>query len=102
MHYPNSVKFIIKRTDKGKWYYNKALSSISVKYMMQQLSGTSVKRRFPGDYNMNIHEQDFELFKKLKMHYDHVPEDKIVASMVVYEFMTVKDGMAVPNLVNPN
>jgi hypothetical protein len=51
---------------------------------------------------MNIHEQDFELFKKLKMHYDHVPEDKIIASMMVYEFMTVKDGMAVPNLVNPN
>lgn len=102
MHYPNSVKFIIKQTNRGKWYYNKALSSTSVKYMMQQLSGTSVKRRFPGDYNMNIHEQDFELFKKLKMHYDHVPEDKIIASMMVYEFMTVKDGMAVPNLVNPN
>jgi hypothetical protein len=99
MHYANSVKYILQMASKTNWIYNKAADSTSVKYMLRTLSESSNRRRWPGDFDHSIYEQDFELFKQLKMHYDNVSEDKILENIRFVSFMTVTfDGILRPNI----
>jgi hypothetical protein len=98
MHYPNSIKFILNRVDKWKWIYNNATSSTSVKYMLSSISNNSARRRWPGDYDQEIYEQDYELFKKLKMHYDNVSQDNLMGEIMYCDFMIVANNMICPNI----
>lgn len=100
MHYRNSVKFILENTDnKYNWVYNKACNSTSVKYMMKALSGMVSKRtRWPGSYDEEIYDNDFELFKQLKCRYHHVQPDQVMNSIRDMKFMTVNAaGFMSPN-----
>ena len=99
MHYPNSIKFIMNQTDKYKWYYNDAMNSTSVKYMMNTIAKNVARRHFPGNYDDDIYEQDYELFKQLKMYYDKVSEDNILDYIRYCSFMSINsEGLLVPNL----
>lgn len=106
MHYPQSVKFILNNTDnKWNWVYNKACNSTSVKYMMQTITGgIGMKRnRWPGYYDREIYEEDFELFKKLKCHYHHILPQDIMQNIRDVEFLTVNsEGFMVPNIKQRN
>lgn len=97
MHYSNSIKFALGRVS-GTWRYNKACDSTSVKYMLVTLSGSTNRRRWPGNYECNIYMEDFELFKKLKMHYQNLTEDEFNQSLKYTEFMTISSG----NIITPN
>lgn len=99
MHYPNSVKFILNQAERYKWIWNKALNSTSVKFMLKSISPNVRKRSgFPGNYDEEIYEQDYELFTKLKMHFDKISPDNILDIMRFMNFMTVNNGMIVPKL----
>ena len=99
MHYPNSVKYIMNRTDKYKWLYNKASNSTSVKYMLSTISGNKARRHWPGNYDNDIYEQDFELFKQLKMHYEKISNDDILTEIKFMNFIRCNaEGKLVPNL----
>lgn len=101
MHYVQSVKFILDNiTSKYNWVYNKACNATSVKYMLNTISGNVRKRTsWPGDYDTEIYEDDFELFKKLKCHYHHIQPGEIMDNLKYLEFMTVNsDGLLIPNI----
>ena len=102
MHYPQSVKFILNNVDnKYHWIYNKACNSTSVKYMMKTIAGEEARRRtwWPGGYDNEIYEKDFELFKQLKCHYDKIPSDQIMNNLRYINFMKVSaEGFITPNL----
>lgn len=99
MHYPNSIKFIMRQAERYKWVYNKAMGSTSVKFMLKSIAPRVRSRsRYPGDYDEEIYEQDYELFKQLKMHYDKVDASCIMDYMRYMEFMTVVDNTIVPKL----
>lgn len=106
MHYPQSVKFILSNTDdKYNWVYNKACNSTSVKYMMKTIAGDKVRNRtwWPGDYDDEIYEKDFELFKQLKCHYHHIKPDQIMSSILSINFMHVdSNGFMAPNIKQVN
>jgi hypothetical protein len=106
MHYPQSVKFILSNVDnKYHWIYNKACNSTSVKYMMKTIAGDRVRKRnwWPGDFDNEIYEADFELFKKLKCHYHHIQPNEIMSYIRGIEFITVNsDGFMVPNIKQKN
>ena len=101
MHYPQSIKFILNNTDsKYNWIYNKACNSTSVKYMIKTIAGKSARKRtwWPGDYDEEIYEKDFELFKQLKCHYHHIEPNEVMNSIRSINFMCViADGIMVPN-----
>lgn len=101
MHYTQSVKFILMNTNnKYNWIYNKASNSTSVKYMLRTISGSSAyRRRWPGDYDNEIYEADYELFKKLKCHYHKIQAEDIINSIRNMDFIRVNsDGVMVPNI----
>lgn len=99
MHYPNSVKYIMNQTDKYKWLYNKASNSTSVKYMLSTISDSKARRHWPGNYDNDIYEQDFELFKQLKMHYEKISNDDILTEIKFMNFIRCNaEGKLVPNL----
>ena len=100
MHYPNSIKFILSQVDdKWKWVYNKAMNATSVKFMMKSIAPKCRKRNhLPGEYDEEIYEQDYELFKQLKMHYDKVPQEKILEYMRLFGFTRDMGGVVVPIL----
>lgn len=102
MHYPQSIKFILSNTnDRYNWIYNKACNSTSVKYMIKTISGDRARKRswWPGDYDYEIYEEDFELFKKLKCHYHHIKPEDIMSHIRSLDFMQVlPDGIMVPNI----
>ena len=99
MHYPNSVKYIMNQTDKYKWLYNKASNSTSVKYMLSTISNSKARRHWPGSYDNDIYEQDFELFKQLKMHYEKISNDDILTEIKFMNFIRCNaEGKLVPNL----
>lgn len=101
MHYPQSIKFILSNTEnKYRWIYNKAANSTSVKYMIKTIAGKSAYRRswWSGGYDNEIYEEDFELFKKLKCHYDHIQPDQILNEIRYINFMMVDaNGFITPN-----
>lgn len=101
MHYPQSVKFILNNVDnKYHWIYNKACNSTSVKYMMKTIAGERARKRtwWPGDFDEEIYEKDFELFKQLKCHYHHIEPNEVMDSIGSINFMHVNaDGIMVPN-----
>lgn len=101
MHYPQSVKYILKSIkDKYNWIYNKACNSTSVKYMMNTIS-SDVRRKawWPGEYDYDIYEADFELFKKLKCHYENILPENIISSIKFCNFIKVTpEGLIVPNI----
>lgn len=80
-HYSNSVKFILKNLYTYQWY-NSAANSTSVKFMMKQLSGTTNKRRWPGNYSDTIYPQDLELLKELIGHYNPDSPDTSVQQLL--------------------
>lgn len=102
MHYPQSIKFILNNVDnKHRWIYNKACNSTSVKYMIKTIAGERARKRtwWPGDYDSEIYEADFELFKKLKSHYHRVDPDQIMTSIRSINFMGVdSEGFLSPRL----
>lgn len=104
MHYPNSIKFILSKVyNKNNWIYNKAMNATSVKFMMKSISPKCRKRNhLPGEYDEEIHEQDYELFKQLRMHYDKVPQEMILEDARFSSFMRVANGMLVPILKEPS
>lgn len=100
MHYSQSVKFILNEVViKANWLYNKACSSTSVKYMLKTISGARNRYGWPGEYDDNIYEDDFELFKRLKCHYHNVAPEEIMSRIRSFSFITVNnDGLLVPNI----
>ena len=98
VHYPNSIKYILNLIENYGWRYNPAASSTSVKYMLKTISKNSSRRHWPGCMDYEIYEQDYELFKQLKMHYDKIAPEKILDYMRYMDFMTVDQGQIVPNL----
>lgn len=102
MHYPQSIKFILNNTNsKCSWIYNKACNSTSVKYMIKNIAGDRARKRswWPGDFDDEIYEADFELFKKLKCHYHHIQPDQIMNHIRSINFMTVNsEGFITPNI----
>lgn len=99
-HYPNSVKAILYQADSRNWRYNNAAYSTSVKYMLDTISGgPSGRRHWPGSYTHEIYEEDYELFKQLMVHYDHIAFNKVLLYIRSYNFMTVdSEGNIVPRL----
>lgn len=101
MHYPQSIKFILNNTDnKYNWIYNKACNSTSVKYMIKTIAGKSARKRtwWPGDFDEEIYEKDYELFKQLKCHYHHIQPDDIMSHIRSLNFMSVNsEGIMTPN-----
>ena len=101
MHYPQSIKFILNSISKYNWIYNKACNSTSVKYMIKTIAGDYARRRswWPGNFDDEIYEADFELFKKLKCYYDHIQPDQIMSSIRSVNFMSVNSkGFITPNI----
>lgn len=102
MHYPNSIKFILNNVDsKSNWIYNKACNSTSVKYMMTTIAGDYSRKRtwWPGDYDYDIYEKDFELFLKLKCHYHHIQLSDVMNHIRSISFVKVNEqGFLAPNL----
>lgn len=99
IHYPQSVKFALNNTNsKSNWIYNKACDSTSVKYMMRTLSGGCVKRTvWPGNYDHDIYEKDFELFKQLKCHYHHIDSADLLQHIRNLDFIGVdSEGRLIP------
>lgn len=99
MHYPNSIKFILSNTSGYDWRYNKAADSTSVKYMLKTISKSSGRNRWPGKYDYNIFEEDFELLKRLKMHYDNLDESQMLSWLRYQDFMKLStEGILTPVL----
>ena len=99
MHYPNSIKYILGYCDSWRWKYNKAADSTSVKYMLKTISRNCTRRHWPGSMDHEIYEQDYELFKKLTMHYEKIEQDKLMESIKMYNFMGVNSlGIVSPKL----
>lgn len=101
-HYANSVKYILKKSSKYKWVYNKTMSSTSVKFMFKSLCPYVRSRNYyPGEYSEDIYEEDWELIKQLIMHYDKVASDNVLEYLRFYSFMKVNsEGVIVPHLKN--
>lgn len=101
IHYPNSIRYILKGDIKST-RYNKATNSTSVKYMLNSLTKplSAGRRHWPGDYDNDIYEQDFELFKKLVCYYYHIDDNVTLTKEIRYfSFMTISsEGLIVPNL----
>ena len=100
IHYTNSVRYILNVVDnKWNWAYNKACNSTSVKYMIRSLAPNANSRgRWPGAYDQTIYEEDYSLFKQLKLYFDKCPEEKLLEYMRYLNFMTVTPaGMITPN-----
>ena len=98
INYPNSVKFMLNCCD-WNYRYNKAADSTAVRYMFITLTEKTNRHRWPGGYTDKISIDDYELFSKLKMYYDKTPEDKLLNSMVSYNFMIVSpEGLVRPNI----
>lgn len=74
MHYPNSVKYILFQC-RNKFMFNNATNSTSFKYMMRYLCGDVRRRYWPGEYDHNISQEDYELFKQLVC-YDRKYDEK--------------------------
>jgi hypothetical protein len=99
VHYPNSIKYVLKNAGSGQWRYNKATDSTSVKYMLRTISGMHGRNRWPGDYDYNIFSEDFELLKKLRVHYDKLDDNQMVSWLRYLNFMNVSpNGYISPNL----
>lgn len=102
MHYPNSVRYMIRSIpySRNSWKFNKAINSTSVKFMMTSLARSSNRRRFPGDFDDTIYEEDYELLKQLVMHYNpETKNDEIFTNMAYMNFMYVTaEGMLKPRL----
>jgi hypothetical protein len=92
MHYPNSIKFILRNVDSNRWRWNKATGSTSVKYMLHTITGQTSRGRWPGDYDFNIFKEDFELLKELKMHCDSLDEKQMLSWLRCLNFMMVDPG----------
>lgn len=83
MHYTNSVKYILRNCT-SYWRYSRAISSKPVKYMLVTISGSVRKRWWPGCYYTGtIYKQDYELFKQLVMHDEHLSEEKAVSWLAI-------------------
>lgn len=89
IHYANSVKLTMNSAGKSRWLYNSATGSTSVKYMLNTISNSSRRNRWPGDYDCDIYEQDYELFKQLKKHFDKLDDNTLMQNMTGCNFMLV-------------
>lgn len=102
MHYPQSIKFILNNVSKKyNWIYNNACNSTSVKYMIKTIAGDYARKRtwWPGNFDSEIYEEDFELFKKLKCHYHHIQPDDFINHVRAIDFIKINsDGFLVPNI----
>ena len=98
MHYPNSIRYIIKRLNRNDYRYNKASNSTSVRFMFKQLCPNNPKRnQWPGNYDSQIYEQDFELLKQLIKHYEPGYRDKVYDRLVYMAFITTdSNNMVIP------
>lgn len=98
IHYVNSIKFILKKTN-GCWKSNKAANSTSVKYMFRTLFESTVRRRWPGAYTPTIYQEDFDLFKQLKVYYDKSTPESILRDLSYMDFMSVSaEGFVGPRI----
>ena len=99
VHYPNSIKFILNQANYYRWRCNAATNSTSVKYMLNTISDCSYRRGWPGEFTEKIYEEDYELFKELKMHYDHLEPDTLMQYICTYNFMACSsEGVVSPRL----
>lgn len=99
MHYPNSIRYIIKSLVNTQYRYNKAANSTSVKFMFKQLCESPKRNRWPGDYDHEIYEQDFELYKQLINYYEPTHRDNISNRLKYMEFMTADaNNIPIPRL----
>ena len=100
-HYKNSVKKML--SDAGSSYlYNKAVTSTSVKYMINFLYGTTNRRRiyyYSDRYEKSIHEEDYKLFCQYVCHELCIPEQQVYSQIMNLPFMTTDaEGHIIPNL----
>ena len=73
--------------------------------MMKTIAGERARKRtwWPGDFDSEIYEADFELFKQLKCHYHHIEPNEVMHSIRSINFMHVNaDGIMVPNYKSNN
>lgn len=98
MHYPNSVRYVL-RNSVGRWKWDKAFSSVSVKYMLQNLNQRNTRRnRMYFNYDNTITQEDYNLFKQLNMRKNNYSEDEFLSSEAPYlPFMCVFAGRLIPN-----
>jgi hypothetical protein len=69
--------------------------------MIKTIAGDYARRKswWPGQFDDEIYEADFELFKKLKCHYHHIQPDQIMSSIRSVNFMSVNsEGFITPNI----
>lgn len=98
MHYPNSVRYIMRNVTNWNYRYNKACNSTSVKFMFKHLSERSNRAYWPGNYDMDIYPQDFELYKELIQHYE-TSCNNVYDYLREANFMTFNsDGILIPRI----
>lgn len=100
MHYPNSVKYLLKQVY-NKVYYNKARHSTSVKYMLDYLlDGDSIRRLWRLGYSSEIAEDDYKLFRQLVMRIEGCADDAAVNEQLKYmSFMAINnEGILAPKM----
>jgi hypothetical protein len=69
--------------------------------MIKTIAGDYARKRtrWPGQFDTEIYEADFELFKKLKCHYHHVERKDVLDNIRGINFIIVNDmGLKVPNI----
>lgn len=97
IHYPNSVRYIIKHLNNINYRYNKAANSTSVKFMFKQLCPeTAIRRYWPGDYDSTIYEKDYDLFLQLIKHYEPAYKDNVLARIMNMNFMASDNLRVIP------
>jgi hypothetical protein len=73
--------------------------------MIKTISGSAARKRtrWLGDFDEEIYEKDFELFKKLKCHYHHIQPNDIMSHIRSLNFMSVNsEGIMTPNIKQIN
>lgn len=104
MHYSNSIKYVFNKLNTANygWRYNKAVNSTSVKFMFKQLCPWGGRNKWPGYFDTEIYEQDFELFKQLVRYYDNSWDDSdpryLLKKMHMYDFVDVHNNTLNPRL----
>lgn len=101
MHYPESVKYVIKMAGMNNICYNNARNSTSVKFMLDYLfdshSLSDIRR---SSYSAMISENDYKLFRQLVQRIENCNDDSAVNSRIRFmQFMAIDDnGVLRPRL----
>lgn len=85
MNYPNSVKFVLGRTN-DHWHYNKTRNSTAFKYLYVTLLGRHRRHVY---YSREISRDDWEIFKKLHETLD------ITHKLPNYPFTCIDDDLKI-------